>query len=137
MYFLNIMKRKKPGPPKGQKINDVERTPVGERLFKSRKARGLTQEQLGLKVGLSKRMIAHYESSPVTPPVDVLTRLADALHVTASYLLGESVQKKIDSDIKPVYRKHLEILQTLPPRKQKDVLEMVEAWADKNSKPRL
>lgn len=126
------MNKKKPGPPKGQKLTEVKRTPVGDRLFNSRKARGLTQEQLGKKAGLSKRMIAHYESDIVMPPIDVLTDLADALHVTVSYLLGESVQKKIENEIKPIYRRHIDILQTLPARKQKDILEMVEAWASKH-----
>jgi len=123
------MNKKKPGPPKGQKLTKVKRTPIGMRLFTSRKARGLTQEQLGKMIGLSKRMVAHYESNVKQPPVEVLTEFATALKVTVSYLLGESVQKKITEELKPIYRKHVETLQSLPPNKQKHAIEMVEAWA--------
>jgi transcriptional regulator with XRE-family HTH domain len=120
------MKKKKPGPPKGQKKTEVKRTPIGERLFKTRKARGYTQEELGKRIGLSKRMVAHYEGDSATPDIDVLTKFADALAVTVSYILGESTQKKIDTDISPVFRRHLEILQRLPTKEQKTVIEMVE-----------
>jgi transcriptional regulator with XRE-family HTH domain len=127
------MKRKKPGPPKGQKLSDVKRTPVGERVFRVRKARGLTQNQLGERIGLSKRMVAHYESDAATPPIDALSKLAEALNVTVSFLLGESTQKKIDSEIKPLYRRHLDILQRLPAQKQKVVMDMVEGFELKDS----
>jgi transcriptional regulator with XRE-family HTH domain len=126
------MRKKKPGPPKGQKISDVKRTPVGQRLFHTRIARGLTQQELGKRIGLSKRMVAHYESDSATPPLDVLTSFADALGVTVSYLLGESTQKKIDTKIKPLFRRHLEILQKLPLKEQKTVIDMVEGLELKN-----
>ena len=126
------MNKKKPGPPRGQKQTEVKRTPVGERLFRSRKARGLTQAELGERIGSSKRMVAHYESDATTPPIDVLGKLADALNVTVSYLLGESAQKKIDADIKPIYRRHLEILQRLPLKEQKTAMKMIEALAAQN-----
>jgi len=126
------MKQKKPGPPNGQKLSDVKRNPVGERIFKARKARGLTQTELGNKIGFSKRMIAHYESHIGIPSIDILQKIADGLNVTVSYLLGESTQKKIDNNIKPVYRRHLEILQRLPLKEQKTIIEMVEGFEFKN-----
>jgi transcriptional regulator with XRE-family HTH domain len=126
------MKKKKPGPPKGQKKTEVERTLIGERLFKTRRARGYTQEILGKRIGLSKRMVAHYEGNSATPDIDVLTKFADALGVTVSYILGESTQKKIDADISPVLRRHIEILQRLPVKEQKTVIDMVEGLELKN-----
>jgi transcriptional regulator with XRE-family HTH domain len=125
IYFF-FMQKKKPGPPKGQKLNEVKRTPIGERLFRSRKARGLTQTEFGLRVGLSRRMVAHYESDETIPSVEVLTKMAEILNVTVSYLLGESTLKKLDSDMKPLYRKHIEILQRLPINEQKTIIEMTE-----------
>jgi transcriptional regulator with XRE-family HTH domain len=126
------MKKKKPGPPKGQKLSDVKRTPIGERLFKTRIARGYTQLELGKRIGISKRMVAHYESDSATPDIDILTKFADALNVTVSYILGESTQKKIDTDISPVLRRHLEMLQRLPAKEQKTIMDMVEGLEMKN-----
>ena len=128
------MEEKKPGPPKGQKLKEVKRTPVGERIFNARKARGLTQLELGKKVRLSKRMIAHYESNVYNPPIELLNKIADALNVSMCYLLGESTQKKINNNIKPIYRRHIELLQKLPVAKQKAVMEMVEGLYIKSKK---
>jgi len=128
------MHKKKPGPQKGKKHSEIQRSLFGERLFKTRKSRGLSQTELGERVGLSRRMVCHYEgNAPEGPPLTMLTKIADALNVTVSFLLGESTQKKIDSDIKPAYRRHLDILQRLPAPKQKVVMDMVEGFELKDS----
>jgi transcriptional regulator with XRE-family HTH domain len=126
------MRRRKPGPPRGQTLADVSRTPVGARLFKTRKARGLTQTALGQRLGVSKRVIARYESGPTTPQIEVLGRLASALGVTVSYLLGESTLKKAEDDIKPAYRRLVEIMQRLTPKQQRMIFEMAEGLDFKN-----
>jgi transcriptional regulator with XRE-family HTH domain len=77
-------------------------------------------------------MIAHYESDSTTPPVEVLGKLAEALSVTVSYLLGESAQKRIDAGIKPSLRKHLDALEALPPRDQKKVMEYADLLGKAN-----
>lgn len=126
------MKRKRPGPTKGTKFSDVRRTPIGERLFSTRRARGLSQEELGQKVHISKRMIAHYESAQGDPTIETLKKLAVALNVTVSYLTGESTQKVIKEEISPKVRRHLEKLQKLPLRDQKTVMRMVDGLAAEN-----
>jgi len=128
------MRIKNPGPPKGQSHSDVKRSSFGERLYRARKARGLSQTELGKRVGLSKRMVSRYEGTYPGPPLEKLEEFAKALNVTVSYLLGESVQKKMEEDIKPVHRKLIESLQTLPLSKQKYIIEMVEALAAKENK---
>jgi len=126
------MKQKKPGPAKGRKHTDIKRSPFGERLSQARKARGLSQQELGAKAGLSKRMVSRYEGDFTGPPMETLTRLARALNVTVSYLLGESTQKAIKDDVKPNLRKHINTLQELPPKEQKTILNMIEIAAAKN-----
>jgi transcriptional regulator with XRE-family HTH domain len=126
------MKRKKPGPAKGTKFSDVKRTPVGERLFKTRRARGFSQEELGKKINISKRMIAHYESADGDPTIETLKKMADALSVTVSYLTGESTQKAMPTIINPKLRRHLEKFQKLPLKDQKTVMRMVDGLAAEN-----
>jgi transcriptional regulator with XRE-family HTH domain len=131
--YLFGMKRKKPGPPKGRRHVDVKRSPFGQRLYSTRKARGLTQEQLAGKVGLSKRMITYYEGEPLDgPPLSTLTKIAEALSVTASYLLGESTLKKVQDDLTPTLRKHVQALQKLPTRDRNAILRMAELVSKSN-----
>jgi transcriptional regulator with XRE-family HTH domain len=121
------MQKKKPGPPKGRKQSEIERSAFGERLFKTRRARGISQTELGKRVGISRRMVCHYEgNAPEGPPLTTLNKIAEALNVTVSYLLGESTQKAIKDDVKPILQKHFRIIQEMPTKEQKKVLEYVE-----------
>lgn len=61
-----------------------------ERLRNLRKAAGLTQKELGKLVGLDDSTISSYERGMSTPNHDLLTRLADVLHVSVDYLLGRT-----------------------------------------------
>lgn len=61
-----------------------------ERLKKIREQKGLTQEQLAQRSGLSRRMIQKYESGVARPRFDASERIASALEVPVSELLGEN-----------------------------------------------
>lgn len=60
-----------------------------ERLKSLREERGLTQVQLSNLSGISSRMIQKYESGS-RPQVDSAQKLAEALKISVSELLGES-----------------------------------------------
>ena len=61
----------------------------GDRLRAARKARGLTQTELGEKCGTIKQTIFKYEKSIVTNiPSDRVEQLAEALDVSPGYLMG-------------------------------------------------
>lgn len=62
------------------------------RLREIRKSRGLTQEELGDLVGLTKASISFYESGKQDPGVDTLKRIADVLNVSVDNLLGREEQ---------------------------------------------
>lgn len=63
----------------------------GERLYIIRKARGLTQEQLEAKSGVSSAMISHFETGErQKASADNLVKLAEALNVSIDYLLGRT-----------------------------------------------
>ena len=126
------MKKKKPGPLKGKKHSEIKRSEFGTRLFRARKARSLTQTELGKKIGVTKRVIAFYEGDNAGPSIDLLKKIAAALNVTTSYLVGESPQKIIKDDIRPSLKKHIEKLQKLPPKDQKSIITMIDALELKN-----
>lgn len=61
-----------------------------DRLTERRKLHKLTQEQLALKVNLTKAAISNYEQGRSAPPHETLAALVDALHTNADYLLDLS-----------------------------------------------
>jgi transcriptional regulator with XRE-family HTH domain len=126
------MKRTKPGPKRGTKHSDVKRSDFGHRLFNARKSRGMTQQELAGKLGITKRMVANYEGDSEGPSVERLTAIAKALNITVSYLLGESTLKTIEPEVPSPLRKHVEKLKNLPVKDQKAAIRMIDALAAQN-----
>ena len=60
---------------------------VGERIRISRKAAGLTQKELGQKLGVSASMIGQYETDLRKPKLDTVIKIADALGISTTELL--------------------------------------------------
>ena len=59
---------------------------IGENIKKARKAAGLTQKELGEKLGVSNTMIAIYETGRRMPKTDTLQRIASALNCSVASL---------------------------------------------------
>lgn len=62
----------------------------GDRVTLWRKKKKLTQEELALKVNLTKAAISNYENGHSAPSNETLVALADALDVDTDYLLGRN-----------------------------------------------
>ena len=62
---------------------------TGERIKQLRQQLGMTQTELGNKIGVQTAAIYKYENGLVVNlKRDVIAKLADALETTPSYLLG-------------------------------------------------
>lgn len=57
---------------------------IGQRIKEVRKAVGMTQEELGKKLGVSGSAIAQYETDNRNPKFDTIKRIADALQTPLS-----------------------------------------------------
>ena len=68
----------------------------GGNLKKLRKARNLTQQELGAKIGLSKAVVSKYENGIGYPTFDVLIQIARYFGVTTDYLLGVTGTMAVD-----------------------------------------
>lgn len=68
-------------------------TEFGQRLKQVRERRGLTQDQLARKAGLTAVQISHFETG-VKPSASAVTlvKLADALSVSIDFLLGRTAE---------------------------------------------
>ena len=63
----------------------------GEIVKKERIKRGLSQEELGKILGVTKVSICGYEKGTRTPTLDIFIRLLDVLELTPNQLLGRNV----------------------------------------------
>lgn len=99
----------------------------GKTLAGLRKARGLTQEELAAKVGVSRRMIVYYELESTHPPVALLPGLARTLKVSIEQLLGiKGIKELALSKDKRVMRR-LKQLEELPQKDQRSVLSLIKS----------
>ncbi len=63
----------------------------------------------------------------------MLKKIAAALNVSASYLLGESPLKTtVKDEIDPALKKPFEVLQSLPKKQQRTAVSMIDALAAKS-----
>ena len=61
---------------------------IGMFLKQWRNERGMTQEQLGEKLGVSNKTISRWETGNYMPPVDCLNMLSDIYHISINEILG-------------------------------------------------
>lgn len=105
--------------------------PFGARLRRLRTARGLTQQELGTKIGLSKRMVAYYEIQGGTPAPALLAQFARALGVSADELVGTSAHDRHADDVPRsptelrLWRR-LRQIQRLPAAQRRAILKVLD-----------
>jgi transcriptional regulator with XRE-family HTH domain len=107
-------------------------TEFGKRLAYFRKAKGLTQKELGEMVKVSNRVIAYYEGETDYPPAHLIVPLADALGTTTDELFGKKKGTR-DFDIHnaALWRK-LKVVGNLPPKDRKAVLHYIDMTIKSN-----
>ena len=64
---------------------------VGKRVRELRIKRGLSQQDLGLAIGVTKVSVCGYENGTRIPNLEKLIKLAEVLETTTDYLLGREV----------------------------------------------
>jgi transcriptional regulator with XRE-family HTH domain len=108
----------------------------GKRMARFRKASGLTQQQLGDQLGVSRRVIAYYEAETDYPPAHIIVPLAQALNVSTDELLGAKDNKApLDPKLAALWRR-LKVLETFSDKDRKAVLQYVDVIAEKNKAKR-
>ena len=79
---------------------------IGKFLAQLRRERGLTQEQLGLQLGVTNKTVSRWENGNYMPPVEMLQSLSQLYDVTINELLSgqrlseAAYQKKAEENIK-------------------------------------
>ena len=74
---------------------------LADRILELRKQKGISQEALADKLGVSRQAISKWESEQSTPEMDKIVLMSDFFEVTTDYLLKgiEPAHKKMESEV--------------------------------------
>lgn len=64
---------------------------IGNRIKEARKSKGLSQQQLGDMLGVSKVSVCGYETGTRIPTLENFLQLVELLDLTPDYILGREV----------------------------------------------
>ena len=82
---------------------------LNENIKRLRKLKGLSQEELAIKLNVVRQTVSKWENGLSVPDSSMLIVLADELDTSVSILLGESVSESVSDDLKIISEK-LEVI---------------------------
>ena len=83
-----------------------------------RKNKGISQEELSVKLNVVRQTISKWESGLSVPDAEMLISISEVFETPVSEILGENIEEKEKNDIKVISEK-LEIINEQLSRKQK------------------
>ena len=78
---------------------------LNENMKAIRKSKGLSQEELGIKLNVVRQTISKWEQGLSVPDSDMLISISEALETPVSTLLGETVIEPEADDLKVISEK--------------------------------
>ena len=82
---------------------------LSDNIKRIRKSKGLSQEELAIKLNVVRQTVSKWENGLSVPDSDMLITLADELDTSVNVLLGETVTESMTDDLK-VISKELEVI---------------------------
>ncbi len=99
------------------------RMSLPKRLIALRKKNSMTQQVMADAVGIHVNSLKKYEAGQAQPSIDVLMKIAKAMHVSTDFLLFEEHERGPSDDIALQF----EAVSQLPPDELKVVQEVLES----------
>jgi transcriptional regulator with XRE-family HTH domain len=82
-----------------QQIRRIFKVQIGERIQKYRKEAGMSQEQLGEKLGVSRQAVSKWETGESLPELDKIIQMAELFGVTTDELLRKTAStEKVETE---------------------------------------
>lgn len=94
---------------------------LADNMMLLRKKKELSQAELGKMIGTSGDVIGRYERGDISPSIEAVAKIADALEVSVDYLIGKT---KMTLDKSTMQR--LEDISTLSDENKNFVLNMID-----------
>ena len=82
---------------------------LSDNIKRIRKSKGLSQEELAIKLNVVRQTVSKWENGLSVPDSDMLIALADELDTSVNVLLGETVTESMTDDLKVISKK-LEVI---------------------------
>jgi transcriptional regulator with XRE-family HTH domain len=102
--------------------------PIGNRLAKIRKAKGLTQKQVAEIIGINQYLVSDYETGRLHLSDDMLIRFVHVLNTSADTILGlDSADLNVSLHSLRLV-KRLKKIEQLPTAKQKALLQTIDGF---------
>jgi len=107
----------------------------GEIIKKVRKERGLTQKQLGERLGISQAAIGQFESNKANPKIDTIQKIADALNVSLNDLIPDVFEQKTQEghELRATDYSVIEVIanhKIFNDKERKEIFEKIEHYRD-------
>ncbi len=100
---------------------------LNENIKALRKAKGLSQEELAIKLNVVRQTVSKWEQGRSVPDADMLIALSDTLETSVSILLGETVVEEVPDDVKAISER-LEVI-NLQLAREKESKRKVLHWS--------
>ncbi len=97
---------------------------LNENIKNLRKSKGLSQEELAIKLNVVRQTISKWENGISVPDSSMLILLADELDTSVSVLLDENVQEYGEDDIKAISEK-LEVINLQLANRSRTKIKMI------------
>ena len=99
----------------------------GQRLCRLRKCKGMTQGELGERIGVSIRALSGYERGECEPSVHLLAPLAENLGVDVAELLGVTpCSGRSIATLNQRWAKRFKEIENLSGRKQHAIMQVLD-----------
>lgn len=95
---------------------------IGERIKKARLERGMSQEELGNLLDVSKVSICGYENGGRFPSLETFENMVKYLKLSPNYILGYDVEAVLDEEVDYKVKLSKEELKVLNEFKKRPVL---------------
>lgn len=82
---------------------------LNENIRQARKAKGISQEELAIKLNVVRQTVSKWENGLSVPDSSMLITLAEELGTSVSILLGEAISEADTDDVKAISQK-LEVI---------------------------
>lgn len=98
----------------------------GERLTLVRKRKGLSQAEVGKKIGINGDAYGRYERNEVRPTIEMAVKISEALEVSLDYLAGKTDMLLDNETIK-----RIQDVSKMPEVERTHVYAMLDAFITK------
>ena len=97
---------------------------LNENIKNLRKSKGLSQEELAIKLNVVRQTVSKWENGISVPDSNMLIALADELDTSVSVLLGENIQEDGSDDIKSISEK-LQVINLQLAKRSMEKIKMI------------